>query len=201
MFTIGQRKGLPGGSSTPRYVVDIDPGTARVIVGGEEDLIRDEFDVDRANWLVPKQGIPEEVTVKIRYAHPGAPATLEPLGARRARVRLHVPQRAVTPGQAAVFYERRQGGWGRMDRTPTRSHSRMIRLILTTFANEEDAAKAVHTLVEENVAACGTILPGARSIYRWKDAIEDSRGISCLAENVRREVSGLGEEIARHPSL
>ena len=62
-----------------------------------------------------------------------------------------------------------------MDRTPTRTHSRMIRLILTTFANEEDAAKAVSTLVEENVAACGTILPGARSIYRWKDAIEDNR--------------------------
>ena len=43
----------------------------------------------------------------------------------------------------------------------------MIRLIFTTFANAEDAAKAVRTLVEENVAACGTILPGARSIYRW----------------------------------
>jgi periplasmic divalent cation tolerance protein len=50
----------------------------------------------------------------------------------------------------------------------------MIRLIFTTFANAEDAAKAVRTLVEENVAACGTILPGARSIYRWKDAIEDN---------------------------
>jgi periplasmic divalent cation tolerance protein len=50
----------------------------------------------------------------------------------------------------------------------------MIRLVFTTFANPEDAARAVHTLVEEKVAACGTILPGARSIYRWKDAIEDT---------------------------
>ncbi len=61
-----------------------------------------------------------------------------------------------------------------MDRTPTRTGSRMIRLVLTTFANSEDAAKAVRTLVEEKVAACGTILPGARSIYRWKEAIEDT---------------------------
>ena len=61
-----------------------------------------------------------------------------------------------------------------MDRTPTRTRSRMIRLVLTTFANAEDAAKAVRTLVDEKVAACGTILPGARSIYRWKDAIEDT---------------------------
>jgi periplasmic divalent cation tolerance protein len=61
-----------------------------------------------------------------------------------------------------------------MDRTPTRTRSRMIRLVLTTFANAEDAAKAVRTLVEEKVAACGTILPDARSIYRWKEAIEDA---------------------------
>ena len=61
-----------------------------------------------------------------------------------------------------------------MDRTPTRTRSRMIRLVFTTFANAEDAARAVRTLVEEKVAACGTILPGARSIYRWKDAIEDT---------------------------
>ena len=61
-----------------------------------------------------------------------------------------------------------------MDRTPTRARSRMIRLVFTTFANAEDAARAVRALVEEKVAACGTILPGARSIYRWKDAIEDT---------------------------
>ena len=114
MFTIGQRKGLPGGSPKPLYVVDIDPVTSRVIVGGEEELICEEFEVDRANWLVPAAQIPAEVTVKIRYAHPGAQATLEPLDTRRARVRLHVPQRAVTPGQAAVFYDDDKvvgGGW------------------------------------------------------------------------------------------
>jgi periplasmic divalent cation tolerance protein len=50
----------------------------------------------------------------------------------------------------------------------------MIRLALTTFATAEDAAKAVRTLVDEKVIACGTILRGARSIYRWKDAVEDT---------------------------
>jgi periplasmic divalent cation tolerance protein len=50
----------------------------------------------------------------------------------------------------------------------------MIRLVFTTFANAEDAAKAVHTLVGERLAACGTILPGSRSLYRWKEAIEDT---------------------------
>ena len=50
LFTIGQRKGLPGGSSRPRYVVDLDPETNRVIVGDVEDLVVDEFEVDRVNW-------------------------------------------------------------------------------------------------------------------------------------------------------
>lgn len=114
MFTIGQRKGLPGGSPKPRYVVDIDAGTSRVIVGGEEDLAREEFEIDRVTWHA---GVPEEplrVTVKIRYAHPGTPASLEALPDGRARVRLDQPQRAVTPGQAAVFYDGDRvvgGGW------------------------------------------------------------------------------------------
>ena len=114
MFTIGQRKGLPGGSPKPLYVVDIDPETSRVIVGGEEDLICEEFEVDRVNWHVPEDEIPESLTVKIRYAHPGAAAAVEPLEKQRARIRLQVPQRAVTPGQASVFYDGDRvvgGGW------------------------------------------------------------------------------------------
>ena len=50
LFTIGQRKGLPGGSPQPRYVVDLDPATNRVIVGDADDLVTDEFEIDRANW-------------------------------------------------------------------------------------------------------------------------------------------------------
>jgi len=133
-FTIGQRRGLPGGSPQPRYVVDLDPATNRVIVGDADDLVTDEFEIDRANWhpvaagadrgdAIDTQGAgvnapgyrePIEVTAKIRYSHPGTPATLTQLEDGRAHVRLHDPQRAVTPGQAAVFYDGDVvlgGGW------------------------------------------------------------------------------------------
>jgi len=129
MFTIGQRKGLPGGSPRPRYVVDLDAETNRVIVGDVDDLITEEFEVDRVNWIGPSQtgssfedarvdtrpctaGM--ELTVKIRYSHPGTRATLTRLDDNRARIRLHEPQKAVTPGQAAVFYQGDLvlgGGW------------------------------------------------------------------------------------------
>jgi tRNA-specific 2-thiouridylase len=115
LFTIGQRKGLPGGAPRPRYVVDLDSETNRVIVGDVEDLITEEFEVDRVNWIAP--GISNEsvdLTVKIRYSHPGTPATLTSLEDGRARIRLHEPQKAVTPGQAAVFYQNDLvlgGGW------------------------------------------------------------------------------------------
>jgi tRNA-specific 2-thiouridylase len=114
MFTIGQRKGLPGGSPKPLYVVDIDPETSRVIVGGEEDLVRGEFEVDRVTWHAGEPEEPLRVSVKIRYAHPGTEATLEALPGGRARIVLDEPQRAVTPGQAAVFYDGDRvagGGW------------------------------------------------------------------------------------------
>jgi tRNA-specific 2-thiouridylase len=117
MFTIGQRKGLPGGSPRPRYVVDLDPQTNRVVVGDANDLIVDEFEIDRVNWHPTAAGADRgafEATVKIRYNHPGTLATITPLENDRARVRLHLPQRAVTPGQAAVIYDDDVvvgGGW------------------------------------------------------------------------------------------
>jgi tRNA-uridine 2-sulfurtransferase len=105
MFTIGQRKGLPGGSPRPRYVVDIDAGTNRVFVGDAEDLLVEEFEIDRINWSSRwPSDEPLAVTVKIRYSHSGAAATLVPLEGDRALVRLDEPQKAVTPGQAAVCY-------------------------------------------------------------------------------------------------
>jgi tRNA-specific 2-thiouridylase len=117
MFTIGQRKGLPGGSPRPMYVIDIDPETSRVIVGEAEDLITGEFEIDHSLWHPSsgsESGEPFEATVKIRYAHPGAAATIYPGENGTARVRLHIPQRAVTPGQAAVCYRGDEvlgGGW------------------------------------------------------------------------------------------
>lgn len=111
MFTIGQRKGLPGGSAQPRYVIEIDAETNRVIVGNAEDLLVEEFEVERVNWIAPWE---EEATVKIRYNHPGTRARLTKIGKDRVRISLAAPQKAVTPGQAAVFYAGDRvlgGGW------------------------------------------------------------------------------------------
>jgi tRNA-specific 2-thiouridylase len=133
LFTIGQRKGLPGGSPQPRYVIDLDPATNRVIVGAVEDLVSDDFEIDRVNWIADVAGIDDpgrdsassgagitdpgssfEATIKIRYSHPGTRATVTTLEAGRARIQLHEPQKAVTPGQAAVIYDGDivvGGGW------------------------------------------------------------------------------------------
>lgn len=117
LFTIGQRKGLPGGSPHPRYVVDLDPATNRVIVGDGDHLVCEEFEIDRVNWhptARADENLSFEATVKIRYNHPGTLATITSLKSDRARVRLHDPQRAVTPGQAAVIYDNDivlGGGW------------------------------------------------------------------------------------------
>ena len=125
LFTIGQRKGLPGGSLRPRYVVDIDAETNRVVVGDADDLVCDEFEIDRANWISDVEtgasrtgtvsaATSGSLTVKIRYSHPGTRATVTPLENNRARIRLHEPQRAITPGQAAVIYDGDVvvgGGW------------------------------------------------------------------------------------------
>jgi len=114
-YTIGQRKGL--GITTPRpvYVIDLDVEHNRVVVGDDSALDRDEFTVDRCNWIpFDHLARPVEVTAKIRYNHPGAAATVTPLGPGGATVKLHEPQRAITPGQAAVFYQDDLvigGGW------------------------------------------------------------------------------------------
>jgi tRNA-uridine 2-sulfurtransferase len=88
-------------------------------VGDVEDLVCDEFEIDRTNWISVEAAVLScneefEATVKIRYSHPGTSATVTPLENNRARIRLHEPQRAVTPGQAAVIYNGDVvigGGW------------------------------------------------------------------------------------------
>ncbi len=114
-YTIGQRKGLGISSATPLYVVELDPANNRVIVGDDSALKREEFRVERCNWIPFDTPPPSmELTVKIRYNHPGTPATVTQVGNGSARVTLHTPQRAVTPGQACVFYRDELvvgGGW------------------------------------------------------------------------------------------
>ena len=114
-YTIGQRKGLGISGAKPLYVIELDPAGNRVIVGDESALDRAEFSVERCNWI-PFETPPEsmELTAKIRYNHPGTPARVTLLGNGSARVMLHKPQRAVTPGQACVFYQDELvvgGGW------------------------------------------------------------------------------------------
>jgi tRNA-specific 2-thiouridylase len=114
-YTIGQRKGLGITTPKPVYVVELDAENNRVVVGDETALDRDEFIVDRCNWI-PFDEPPEqlEVMAKIRYNHPGTAATVLPMDNGKAKVKLHTPQRAITPGQAAVFYQEDLvvgGGW------------------------------------------------------------------------------------------
>jgi tRNA-specific 2-thiouridylase len=114
-YTIGQRKGLGLSSPKPLYVIELDAVNNRVVVGDESALDRDEFTVDRCNWIpfeTPAESL--EVTAKIRYNHPGTAATIFPDLNGSAHVKLHVPQRAITPGQACVFYQDDLvvgGGW------------------------------------------------------------------------------------------
>lgn len=114
-YTIGQRKGLGVSSPKPLYVIELDAARNRVIVGDDSALDRAEFTVRNCNWI-PFDQPPGamEVSAKIRYNHPGTPATVRPTAGGEAKVTLHVPQRAITPGQACVFYDGDLvvgGGW------------------------------------------------------------------------------------------
>jgi tRNA-specific 2-thiouridylase len=114
-YTIGQRRGLRLSAPKPFYVVDLDPATNRVIVGDDQALAREEFLVERCNWIAfPEPPARFDALTKIRYNHPGTTATVTILSGDRARVKLHAAQRAITPGQACVFYQDDLvlgGGW------------------------------------------------------------------------------------------
>jgi tRNA-uridine 2-sulfurtransferase len=105
-FTIGQRKALGFAVGKPLYVLAIEPEKNRVIVGSDEALRRTCFEVDTVNWVsIAEPSQPFRASVKIRHKHEPAAATIEPLPGSRARITFASPQRAVTSGQAAVFYE------------------------------------------------------------------------------------------------
>ncbi len=104
-YTIGQRKGLGITYSEPLYVVDIDAANNLVIVGTENEVYSTGMVVEKLNFisgLPPKEPVPVEV--KIRYRAPAVPAVLHPPEKDMARLVFETKQKAVTPGQSAVFY-------------------------------------------------------------------------------------------------
>jgi tRNA-specific 2-thiouridylase len=104
-FTVGQRRGLGLAAGRPLYVVALDPKENRVIVGQEGEQYRGTCDVRDVNWIaVERLTGSMRVEVKIRHKHSPATATIEPTGETAAHLHFDVPQRAVSPGQAAVFY-------------------------------------------------------------------------------------------------
>jgi tRNA-uridine 2-sulfurtransferase len=103
-FTVGQRRGLGVSTAERSYVLEVDAGRNRVMVGPEQLLGRRGLSADRVNWILERPDGPFEAAVRIRYRAEGAPAVVEPVGGDRAQVEFRSPVRAVAPGQLAVFY-------------------------------------------------------------------------------------------------
>ncbi len=119
-FTVGQRKGLGGSlavapNSGPRYVLAIHPDSHKVTVGGDEELMSRELVANRLNWISVERLLGEmRVRVKIRHRYEPAWATLRADGEDSVRAVFDEAQRAITPGQSAVFYDGDEvvgGGW------------------------------------------------------------------------------------------
>jgi len=114
-YTVGQRRGLGLAKGKPLYVIGIDRERNAIIAGEERETYSETFIVDSLNWILPQdmnQSFPAQV--KIRYKHPGSEALLHPKGEGEVEVKFRTPQKAVTPGQAAVFYDGDVvlgGGW------------------------------------------------------------------------------------------
>lgn len=105
-YTIGQRKGLGVSSTEPLYVCNICPKDGNVVLGSNDDLFSREADVSDFNWIsgeVP--GSEFRCKAKIRYRQPEQWVTVIPTGADTVHIVFDEPQRAITPGQAAVFYD------------------------------------------------------------------------------------------------
>jgi len=114
-FTLGQRRGLGVATGTPMYVVALDPANNRVVLGPDEALLCSELTAQDVNWVsIPAICEPRFASVQIRYRHKAVPARLTSIDSTTVRVTFDSPQRAVTPGQVAAFYDSDvllAGGW------------------------------------------------------------------------------------------
>jgi tRNA-specific 2-thiouridylase len=114
-YTIGQRRGLGIAHEKPLYVTAIERAKNEIVVGEERELDSSEFTARGVNWIAfddPTE--PVRAKIRIRYRHEPASATIHPLAGARARIVFDEPQRAITPGQATIFYNGDEvlgGGW------------------------------------------------------------------------------------------
>ena len=104
-YTVGQRRGLPGGLGEPMYVVAIEPRSRAVVIGREQDLLGNAVTLEQVNWLVPPLAPGEAVHVQCRYRAHAVPALVTHADADRLTLRLGQPVRAITPGQSGALYD------------------------------------------------------------------------------------------------
>lgn len=105
-YTVGQRKGLGLSLGAPAFVTELRPETNEVVIGTNEDTFHDRLLADRVNWMsIPELQGERRVTAKIRYSHQGAPCIIHMTGEDEVECRFDEPVRAITPGQAVVFYD------------------------------------------------------------------------------------------------
>ncbi len=113
-FTIGQRRGLGIAAKEPLYVTEIRPKDNIIVAGDAKDVKKKRFLVKKVNWMVKAAKKERNLEVKIRYNHKRALASVKNLGGNKAEINFKEPQNAITPGQAAVFYDEEYvagGGW------------------------------------------------------------------------------------------
>jgi tRNA-specific 2-thiouridylase len=103
---MGQRKGLGISAAYPLYVTKLDMENNRVVLGKNEDLFSKEVYVEDINWINPDaQADKFQCKAKVRYRMTEQPCTVEKIGDTKAKITFDEPQRAITPGQSAVFYD------------------------------------------------------------------------------------------------
>ena len=116
-FTVGQRRGIGVQSERKLYVLQVDAKSRQITVGDESELFAERCIVERMRWIpFARPGGPQRASVRIRSSHAGSPATIHDCGDGSAEIIFDEPQRAITPGQAAVAYDGDLvlgGGWVR----------------------------------------------------------------------------------------